>query len=175
MSFTHRHSRHLALPAVLLAGALIGAPAARADIGETIIQRCTNGKPLGGFSQSDYRKALKELSADTEEYTNCAQLIRQAQLASAGGRGGGQTAVEASALPATPVEKQAVRRAASAGSAPVSVGGQLIKPGVVHANISSAFSSLPASLLALLAFLVACLVALGGGSIRNRFRGRRPD
>ena len=176
MSSTHRHSRYLALPAVLLAGALTCAPAASADVGETIIQRCTHGESLSGFSQSAYRQALKEISADAEEYTNCAQLIRQAQLAAAGGRGGSASVPgAAAAVAATPVETQAVKRAASSGAAPVSVGGQLVKPGVVHADISSAFSSLPASLLALLAFLLACLVLLVGGALRNRVRGRRPD
>jgi hypothetical protein len=173
MSLIRPHSRRLALPAVLLLGALTCAPAARADIGETIIQRCTHGESLGGFSQNAYRKALKELSADAEEYTNCAQLIRQAQLAAASGRGGGPAAGEAaSAVAATPVEKQAVKRAASSGSAPVSVGGQLVKPGVVHADISSALSSLPAPLLALLALLLACAVVLGGARARDRIRPR---
>src|SRR5207248_1712394 len=81
----HRLATITALIALALAAA---APAARADVGETIIQRCTHGQSLGGFSQSDYRKALKELSADAEEYTDCASLIRAAQLAAAGGRGG---------------------------------------------------------------------------------------
>lgn len=176
MSFTRPHSRRLALPAVLLVGAFASAPAARADIGETIIQRCTHGQSLGGFSQSAYRKALKEISADAEEYTNCAQLIRQAQLAAAGRRSSIPTSPEvAAAVSATPVERQSVKHAAAAGSAPVSVGGQLVKPGVIHADVSSAFSSLPGPLLALLAFLLACAAVFAGGALRNRIRGRRPD
>jgi hypothetical protein len=55
------------------------------------------------------------------------------------------------------------------------VGGQLIRPGIVHANIASALSSLPTPLLALIAFLLACLMALGGGVVRNRIRARRSD
>jgi hypothetical protein len=79
----------LATASALIVLALVTAPApASADVGETIIQRCTHGQSLAGFSQSDYRKALKELSADAEEYTDCSSLIRQAQLAAAGGRGG---------------------------------------------------------------------------------------
>jgi hypothetical protein len=150
------------------------APAASADVGETIIQRCTHGQSLAGFSQSDYSKALKELSADAEEYTDCASLIRQAQLAAAGGRGGsgGPAAVP---LVTTPAEQRAIAHAARAGAAPVKVGGQVIRPGVVHANIASAFSSLPAPLLALLAFLLACLIAWGGGALRNRVRAGRSD
>ena len=59
-----------------------------ADIGAKIIERCTHGESLGGFSQQAYRRALKELPTEVEEYSDCANLIRRAQLA-ASGRGGG--------------------------------------------------------------------------------------
>jgi hypothetical protein len=174
MSFTRLQSR-LALPAVLLASALASAPPANADVGETIIQRCTHGQSLSGFSQSAYNQALKELSADAEEYTGCSAQIRQAQLAAAG-RGGGPAGAESVAPTlATPAEQRSIKGAAHAGSAPVRVGGQLVVPGVVHANIASAFTSLPSPVLAMLAFLLACLALLAGGALRNRFRGNRPD
>jgi hypothetical protein len=166
----HRLATITALMALALAAA---APAARADVGETIIQRCTHGQSLGGFSQSDYRKALKELSADAEEYTDCASLIRAAQLAAAGGRGGGGAG--AVPLATTPAEKRAIAHAAHTGGAAVKVGGQVVSPGVVHANIASAFSSLPTPLLALIAFLLACLIGWGGGALRNRVRAGRSD
>ncbi len=175
MTSSRRQSR-LALPALMLALALSCAAAARADVGETIIQRCTHGQPLGGFSPSAYGKALKELSADTEEYTNCAALIRQAQLAGAGGHGGAGGSGESIApIPATPAEQQAIAHAAQSGSVPQKVGGEVVRPGVVHANVASAFSTLPSPLLAIVAFLLACLAVVAGGSLRNRFRGNRPD
>jgi hypothetical protein len=173
MSLTRLQSR-LALPAALLAGTLTIAAPANADIGETIIQRCTHGKSLGGFSQSAYTKALKELSADAEEYTNCSSLIRAAQLAAAGGQGSGGGSAPA-ALAASPAEQQAVTRAREAPAAAVSVSGQIIRPGVVHADIASAFNSLPSPLLATLAFLLACLALVAGGAVRNRFRGNGSD
>ena len=61
---------------------------ASADIGTKIIERCTHGQSLSGFSQQDYRRALKELPTEVEEYSDCANLIRRAQLAAAGGGGG---------------------------------------------------------------------------------------
>jgi hypothetical protein len=148
-----------------------GAPAvARADVGETIILRCTHGEPLGGFSQSAYAKALKELSADAEEYSNCASLIRQAQLAALG-RGG---AAPEAALPisATPSEQRALARAQRSRPAPLAVDGRVVTPGVVHASFASALSSLPAPVLAVLAVLAACVALTAGGALRNRFRGR---
>lgn len=177
MSLSRLQSR-LALPAALLAGMLTIAAPAQADIGETIIQRCTHAQSLGGFSQGAYAKALKELSATAEEYTNCASLIRAAQLAAAGahGSGGGAGAESPVALAASPAEQRALTHARKVIPGPVSFGGgQIIQPGVVHANVSSALSSLPTPLLATLAFLLACLALVAGGTVRNRFRGQRPD
>jgi hypothetical protein len=173
MSVRRLNSR-LALAAVLIAGALLPA-AARADVGETIILRCTHGQSLSGFSQSAYRQALKELSADAEEYTNCASLIRQAQLAAAGGGGGAGSGEAIAPVPTTPAEQRAIAHAAHAGAAPVQLGGQLVHPGVVHASVASAFSSLPSPLLATLGFLLVCLAIVIGNAVRNRIRGRRAD
>jgi len=80
-------TRALALPAALLIVFLTFVASANADIGEKIILRCTHGESLRGFSQKDYGKALKELETSTEEYSDCASLIHQAQLAAAGARG----------------------------------------------------------------------------------------
>jgi hypothetical protein len=178
---SREHRRTFTPAAVLLAITMLLsiAPTASANVGETIILRCTHGQSLGGFSQMAYRQALKELSADAEEYTDCSSLIRQAQLAAAasGGRGGepsgSATTPSAAALAPTPSEQRAITHAGHAGSAPVQVGGQVIHPGVVHADIASAFSSLPTPLLATLAFLLACLLLVVGGVLHNRVRARR--
>lgn len=179
MSFASQQIRLTgALAAVIVCVALAVAQPARADIGEKIILRCTNGESLRGFSQSDYKKAIEELEADTEEYSPCASEIRAAQLAAAaGGRGGGTTGPGAStptaALGATPAEQRAITHANSAGSEPVQLGGgQVIHPGVVHVDVSSALSALPTPVLALLALLLAGLVVFVGGALRNRVRGR---
>jgi len=168
-------SRRALLPAMLLALVSITAPA-RADVGEQIIQRCTHGQSLSGFSQNAYRQALKDLSAGTEEYSNCAQLIRQAQLGAAGsghGAAGGGVTPTTSAITPTPSEQQSIARAHNAGSAPLQVGSQTIHPGVVAVNIASALSSLPTPLLATVAFLLVCLMLALGSAIRNRVRSIR--
>jgi hypothetical protein len=177
MSMPRHPTRALVPLVILLALASIAGPA-QADVGEKIIDRCTHGQSLSGFSQAAYRQALKDLSAGTEEYSNCAQLIRQAQLAAAGTGHGGNTgtgagAPSAVAVTPTPSERQAIARAPSAGSAPVQVGGQTIHPGVVHVNIASALSSLPTPLLATIAFLALCLLLVVGTGLRNRIRARR--
>jgi hypothetical protein len=151
------------------------ATAASADTGAKIIERCTHGQSLSGFSQKDYRRALAELPTEVEEYSDCGNLIRRAQLAALNGSGGSGGGPATPATPLTPSEQSAVARAPKSGGEPLTVGNQLVSPGVVHANISSAFSSLPDPLLAMLAFLLACAAALGGRAILKGFRAYRAD
>ncbi|HLH14711.1 MAG TPA: hypothetical protein VKV16_07960 [Solirubrobacteraceae bacterium] len=169
------------LVATLVCALLACAPSAVADVGEKIVLRCTHHESLSGFTPADYRKALGELEADTEEYSDCAQRIRQAEEAAAtralggggaglGGPGGGAAAFVPVA--ATPAQQRAIARAEHAHPAPVALAGHVIDPGVVHADIASAFSTLPTPLLAMLAFLLACLLLVCGGALRNRVRGR---
>ncbi len=162
--------------------ALAGSPSALGDVGQQIITRCLQNQSLEGFSQAAYGKALKELSATTEEYSDCASLIRQAQRAAASGKHGGngaQTGGAASptaAIAATPTEQRAIAHAAQSGSAPVSLGnGQVVHPGVVHADVASAFSTLPGPLLVVLAIMLASLLGLGGAVLRKRARDGRSD
>jgi hypothetical protein len=176
-----RPERHAATVAALLATlALAGAPTAGADVGGQIIAICVKDQLPTGFSQAAYSKALKELSATAEEYSDCGQLIRQAQRAGASGHPGGNPAAGGSApaaqIAATPTEQRAIARAAKSGGAPVSLGeGQVVHPGVVHADIASALSTLPAPLLAVLALMLAGLLGVAGAALRKRARGGRAD
>jgi hypothetical protein len=163
-------ARPLALALVLAAGI---APPANASVGETIIQRCTHGQSLSGFSQQAYSEALKDLTADAREYTECGSLIRQAQLAAASGSGGAPGAGAVTPITPTPSEQRAIAHATRAGPIPILVGGSLVHPGVIHANIASAFSSLPTPLLVIVIFLIACLLLVAGGAVRNHIRARR--
>ncbi len=165
----------LAPLSVLLAAFLSIASPAAADVGQTIINRCTHGQSLSGFTQQAYRQALQELPTEVEEYSDCANLIRRAQLAAAGGSSGAGTpgATGTTPIPVTAAERSALNRAPKVAAAPVQVGNQTIRPGVIHANVASALSSLPNSLLAVLAFLLACALLLAGRALRNRVRAHR--
>jgi hypothetical protein len=165
--------RLLALSLVLAAG--IASPARATSVGETIILRCTHGQSLNGFSQHAYNEALKDLTADAREYTECASQIRQAQLAAATGVGGGAGSAPVVPIVPSASEQRAIAHATSARPVPVRIGGALVHPGVVHANIASAFSSMPTPLLATVIFLLACLLLVGGGALRNHIRARRGD
>lgn len=164
--------RIVSASALALSLLVLLAAAASADTGAKIIERCTHGQSLSGFSQKDYRRALQELPTEVEEYSDCANLIRRAQLAAAGGGGTGG-GPSTPATPLTPSEQSAVARAPRSGAKPLTVGNQTVSPGVVHANVSSALSSLPDPLLAMLAFLLACAAALGGRAIFNGVRAHR--
>jgi len=166
----------LALPASLFAVLLSIASPAGADVGQTIINRCTHGQSLSGFSQAAYRQALQELPTEVEEYSPCANEIRRAQLAAAGGVSGSESpgASATTPIPVTPAERSALNSAPKLAATPVQVGNQAIRPGVIHADIASALSSLPNSLLAVLAFLLACALGLAGRALRNRVRAHRP-
>ncbi len=174
-----RPSRRLAPCAgVLLALLLAAAPARADDVGHKIIRLCAEGKSLSGFPPSAYAKALKEISATTEEYSECGQLIRQAQAAAANSKpssGGAPAAAVGGPVQATPAEQKSIALAATSGSAPVNVGSGEVHPGVVHANVASALSTLPTPLLVLLAFLLACLAAYCVSLARKRIRDGRSD
>ena len=164
----------LALTCALVVLASLSATA-RADVGTKIIERCTHGQSISGFSQQAYRRALAELPTEVEEYSDCANLIRHAQLAAtgtggSGGQGGGQSLVP---TPLTESERRALTAVPKSASGPLRIGGDNVHPGVIHANVSSALSSLPDPLLALLAFLLACALALGGRSIVKAVRAYR--
>jgi hypothetical protein len=166
----------LAMVAGLVTVALLaGASSAWASEAHTIIEKCGHGEPFSGYSQNAYRQALKQLPTEVSEYTDCPNLIRKAELAAAGGGAGSATGAASSnvALPLTPSEQRAVQSAHSNGSAPVQVGSKPIRPGVVHADIASAVNTLPHSLFAVLAFLLAGALLLAVGEVRKRVSARR--
>lgn len=162
-------------PALVALALLAGATSAQAGEASAIVEKCAHGQPIGGYSQSAYRQALKQLPTIAIEYSECANEIRKAELAAAGGGAGVTSASSAPNVPLalTPTERHAVQSAHRNGAAPVQVGSEPIRPGVVHANIASAVNTLPHSLFAVLAFLLAGALALTIGEVGKRVRARR--
>jgi hypothetical protein len=115
------------------------------------------------------------MPTEVSEYTDCPNQIRKAELAAAGG--GTTTPTSGAspnvALPLSQAEQRAVKSAHNNASAPVRIGKEPIRPGVVHADIASAVNTLPHSLLAVLAILVVGAVVLVIGEVRERVRTRR--
>jgi hypothetical protein len=155
---------------------LLAPAAAEADGGAAVIRDClNNGRITGHYTQTQYAQALAELPADVAEYSDCASLIRRAQLGAAGGRGaptGGGAATNSLSTP-TPSERASLRAAVKAGSHPFDVGGRLVRPGVVAVRSSSVLNALPTPLLIALAALLATTLGVGGHRVWTIVRARR--
>jgi hypothetical protein len=174
-------SRPAAALLVALLLALSFAASASANSTRKILEACSAGMVPSGYSQQAYNQALKQMPPELSEYSPCPSLIHKAQLAAAaggsrgtGGLGGGQGGSGATAIaPPTSAEQHTLENVPHHGAAPVKVGGEVVNPGVVHVDIASALSTLPTPLLALLAFLLACTLAIGGRAVHVRIRARR--
>jgi len=173
-----------ALAALLAALGFAIAPAAAHASATALINDClTNGKITGHYSQQDYIQALDHLPTDVDEYSDCSQVIRQAELnAAAGGRtaaaAAAATPVDPRADPLTtaaPSERAAIVAAQHSGSRQVALGdgGGLVTPGVVAVRTSSVLNGMPTPLLVALAILMSIALALGGWRARKFVRARR--
>ena len=69
--------------------ALAAFPAGAAASPEQIFDDCQDGRLDKKYSAKDYRRALAGLPTDIDEYTNCREVIRRAQLGFDGGGAGG--------------------------------------------------------------------------------------
>lgn len=161
-------------PALVALAMLVPISTAAANQAQTILEKCGHNEPFSGYSQKAYREALKQMTTTGIEYGECESLIRKAEEAAAGGGAGASTGTPSAsvAVPLTPTEQRAVQRAHRNGSAPVQVGSEPVSPGVVHANVASAVSTLPHSLFAMLAFMAAAAVVVAIGEVLRRVRSR---
>jgi hypothetical protein len=195
----HNRAMKRSLLAILTALALLApaGPAPAAGPGD-LYDDCQDGRIDRRYSQATYQRALREIPADVDEYTDCRAVIRRAQLAAAGGRsdgagaggagaggagtggtggpggGSGGTGPAARIDPlagATAAERQAVQRAAETGAGPLRVGGEVVRPG--ERGIRDAAHDVPTPLLVLLALLAAGALASGGVLARSRVVARR--
>jgi hypothetical protein len=187
----HRFMRRaLLVTALLCLFAPASSFASTASEGNRVIRDCSSdGEINGKYSQSAYKYALGHLPSDLAEYTNCADAIRQAQAAAAGGNSGGGGAgtgggssggggigggIGGGYVPATPYtppsssERSAIQSARKAGGAVGIGGGTPVTPGGPGITASSVNRALPAPLLALLILLA--LGAAGGASVAFRTR-----
>jgi hypothetical protein len=184
----------LAIFATLLA--LLTSGVAIADAaGRTVLDDCTDDERMSKtYSQKDYRDALDQLAADTDQYGNCRDVIRRAMLAAAGARkpggatkgsgGDGSSSGDGGAIgsapaqeqlsTATPKERGAVERARNDSGPPSSVTSATVDPAEAgRVPATSQASSLPTPIVVLLALLLAGLLAIGVVRIRSLVHARR--
>jgi hypothetical protein len=178
-SATAASATNTAASATATAASATNTAASATNTTTKILEACSEGRIPRGYSQQDYRQALRQMPAELAEYSPCPNLIHKAQLAGATGSGGaaggpgGGPGGAGSVAPPTPAEQSSLESSRRGGGGPVKVGSETLHPGVVHVDIASALSSLPTPLIALLAFLLAGAALTVGFALRGRVRALR--
>lgn len=75
--------------ALALLLALFALPSLAQASGSAVIKDCSDGDLTKTYTQKDYADALSNLPADLDEYTDCRDQIRRAQLGGGGGSSSG--------------------------------------------------------------------------------------
>jgi hypothetical protein len=180
---------------ILIAVALcLLAPTAALASGADVITDCTDdGRLSKKYTQKEYSAALGDIPTDVDEYTDCRDVIRRAQLGDTSGTGSSDSSTSVGAVPgagggpggtaggavidplagATPQERAAIEKARSGGSKPVKIAGRLVQPGHLGFSSLSSIDTLPTPLL--LVLIVAALAAggAGGALLQRRVLARR--
>jgi hypothetical protein len=172
--------RLLLLGAALL---LVCAPAASAASRNEIIRDCADdGRLDKEYSKSELRDARNNLPADVDEYTDCRDVLRRAELgdgSTAGGGGGtggsGGAAPSAPLTPASPQEEAALAAARKSSDKPVHLPAAhaRVAPGAQGFASYAARHDLPWPLIAVLALVALAALAAAAQIVRRRVVARR--
>jgi hypothetical protein len=173
----------LTLPLVALLIALVAAPTAMAASRNQIIKDCADDSRLQGhYSKSELRDARQNLPSDVSEYTDCADVLRRAELPDSkgggggGGTGGGSGGGPAAAAgggggplltPSTDKDRKQLADAAAAGGQPVSIDGESVVPGASGLHAGATRNGMPGTLLAVLIALALGGIALAVPPVRR--------
>jgi len=189
-----RSSRLVALVIVAsLAGPIAPVFAFSSATRRAIYGECQTAAIKGTYSQADYADALRHIQTDLDEYTDCRDVIRRAQLGAAGTKrpsssrasgnaatAGGTTPVSAGGTAvqllaaASPAEQTAVSTAVEqSGGAPVLIGGESVSPNRAGLSPAGAGNVIPTPLAAALVLLAIGVLAGAGSYVRSRVVARR--
>jgi hypothetical protein len=162
------------------------APAAEAASTTQILRDCADDGVLQGhYTPSELRKARQNIPADTDQYTDCRDVIaRAAGRGAAGGSGGGSGSSGGvgggggsgsdpggpPVFPSSPDDQKSLDDAYAHGYDPVDLDGLKIAPGAAGLNAGSARNDLPTTLIVALALLAALALA---GLVSGARRGLR--
>jgi hypothetical protein len=172
--------------AIVLFCLLALAPSPAFASGSAVIRDCTDDGQLSKhYSQKDLQSALANLPTDVDEYTNCRQVIRHAQLGggsgggTGGGGGGGSTGPATPGhgapleIPNGPQERGQVASAQKGGGGPIRIAGRTVNPGAARFTAADVRNTLPTPLIVALALLGLGGLAGGGVAARNLVLARR--
>jgi hypothetical protein len=173
----------VAAPAVVL-GIVVGTTMlASPDVAlaspQAVIRDCAqDGKLDQHYSLSDLKKAEKKLPTDVDEYTNCRDVINQAEVQGSGnksnnksqGAGGAPTGGGGGGPKASPSDVRALDHAKTANAKPLSLHGEKVLPGSGGVfKTAGAANGLPMPVLLALIALVALSAAGGLVALKRRF------
>ncbi len=154
--------------------ALVAAPAANAASTTQILRDCADDGVLqGSYSPSELRRARQNIPTDTDEYTDCRDVLARAAVAGVAARGGGSGASGGAgatgalgsdglppADPNTPEGRQIVGEAGTKPPpGPMTIDGRSVIPGTASLAANGVRNDLPTGLLVALILLGACALA----------------
>ena len=167
--------------------ALVAAPAANAASTTQILRDCADDGVLqGNYSPSELRRARQNIPTDTDEYTDCRDVLARAAAGAVAGSGsgpatggfgapGGAGGAGTGALedPNSPEAKAAIDKAAALGAPdPIQLGGRAVVPGSAGLAADAVRNGLPTPLIVLLALLGAAALATLTPFVRRSVIGR---
>jgi hypothetical protein len=178
----------LVLACVLLG--LVMAPAALAASTTQILRDCADdGRLQGDYSPSELRKARQDIPTDTDQYTDCRDVLARAAArgvsgsgsrgrgggdGSDGGAGGGGGGGNGELLmSSTDADRRSLADALRGRTDPLDVGGTPIVPGASRFAAGAVRNEIPASLLVPLILLGVAVLAAGGHVARRYVLRRR--
>jgi hypothetical protein len=162
----------LALAGLVLMLGLAIAPAANAASTTQILRDCADDGVLqGDYTPAELRKARQNIPADTDQYTDCRDVIARAAArgvagdgassgGGGGGGGGGSDEGGAPLIPQNDADQKALDDAYTRGHEPVELGGRTLTPGAAGLHAAAARNELPGTLIAALVLLAAATLAL---------------
>ena len=187
--------RRSSLAALVALATLAPAPAIAAADTKALIRDCEDGRIDGSYSQKEFSDAVRSIPTDLEQYTDCRDVLRRAQLGAAGGSGAsggdgdgaggaagggapgasGPSPTSAQLLEsASPAERAAITEAiGEGGAAPVRIGGRSVSPESTGLSPAGAANVVPTPLIVALALLAVALLAGGTQTIRSLVLERR--
>lgn len=157
---------------------LVAVEAATAASTTQILRDCADDGVLQGtYTPSELRKARKNIPTDTDQYTDCRDVItRAANRKAAAASGGGDGAANAVGrdpggppeVPQTPDDQKALDEAYARGHDPVEVDGRRLVPGAAGLTAAAARTDLPPT-------LIVALILLGGLALAGMVSPVRRD
>ena len=158
--------------ACLVLGLIVAVPAANAASTTQILRDCADDGVLqGDYKPSELRKARQNIPTDTDEYTDCRDVLARAAAAGVAGSGsgsgggtgsgsGGSSENQPLESPNTPEGKAAIGKAAGEGAPdPIRLGGRAVVPGTAGLSSDAVRNELPTPLIVVLALLGAAALA----------------